>query len=301
MAIVILNSKPNKSKKKYVRIKPVNNPKTIENEARRLLKRMTEPMKADINVILEQMQADQNLKAAEVGRRLENIRKTYEEMFALNADQIAKNWVGRVNSNNRKKMIAEMREKLGIDVGTILDEEMAKDLEVMMLEASTYIKTIPTELVFKVADRVLQHYKGIPFPENRTLRQQIKEEFKVSDGRAKVLARDQTAKMNTSISAIRQKAIGIDMYIWRTVQDERVVGKPGGRYPKGTKLHKNHYIMEGKCCRWDNPDVYSEDNGKTWKNRTEQMPHNHPGDDIMCRCRPEALIDVEALKVKWAE
>lgn len=301
MAVIILNAKPKKSKKKYVRLKPVNNPKTIADDARRTMKRMAEPMKADINTILEQMQNDQTMTAAEVGRRLSNVRKTYEDMFALNSEQIAKTWVERVNKNNRNKMVAEMREKLGIDVGTILDEDINKDLEIMMYEAAMYIKTIPTELVLRVSDRVLQHYKGIPFPENRTLRKQIQEEFHVSDGRAKVLARDQTAKMNTSISAMRQKAVGIDMYIWRTVNDERVVGTPGGKYPKGTKLHKNHYIMEGKCCRWDDPNVYSDDNGKTWKQRTEQMPHNHPGDDIMCRCRPEAFIDIEALKVKWAE
>lgn len=301
MAVIILNQKPKKAKKRYVKLKPVNNPKTIADDARRTMKRMAEPMKADIALILEQMQANQTLSAAEVGRRLENIRRTYEDMFAMNAPQIAKAWVDRVNQNNRKKLMAEIRERLGIDVGTILNEDMQKDLDIMMLESATYIKTIPTQLVGKVAQRVLQHYKGQPFPENRTLRQQIKEEFKVSDNRAKVLARDQTAKMNTSISAIRQKDIGIDMYIWRTVQDERVVGKPGGLYPKGTKLHKNHYIMEGKCCRWDDPNVYSTDNGKTWKARTANMPHNHPGDDIQCRCRPEALIDIEALKVKWAE
>ena len=301
MALVILNKKPKKAKKRYVRLKPVNNPKTIADDARRTMKRMTEPMKKEIEALMDQMLNNKTLTASDIGRRLEYIRKTYEDMFSLNANQIAEMWVERVNNNNRKKMMADLREKLGIDVSTILDDEMKKDLEVMMLEAATYIKTIPTELVFKVSDRVLQHYKGIPFPNGRTLHEQIKEEFKVSDGRAKVLARDQTAKMNTSISAIRQHDIGIDMYIWRTAQDQRVVGTPGGKYPKGTALHKNHYIMEGKCCRWDNPNVYSEDNGETWKNRTAQMPHNHPGDDIMCRCRPEALIDIEKLKVKWAE
>lgn len=299
MAVIILNSKPKKSKKKFVKLKPVNNPKTIEDDARIKMKKMTEPMKADINLILEQMQADKTLTAAEVGRRLENIRKTYEDMFAMNANQMAEVWVNRVNENNRKKTMVDLRAKLGIDVGTILNEDMKKDLDIMMLESAMYIKTIPTVLVSKVAERVLQHYRGIPFPDNRTLREQIKEEFKVSDGRAKVLARDQTAKMNTSISAIRQRDLGIDMYIWRTVQDSRVVGTPGGKYPKGTALHKNHYIMEGKYCRWDDPNVYSEDEGKTWIPRTEKMPHNHPGDDIMCRCRPEAVIDIEKLKVKW--
>lgn len=301
MALIILNSKPKKAKKRYAKLKPVNNPKTIADDARRTLKRMAEPMKQDINLIIEQMRNDQNLTPAEVGRRLENIRDTYLEMFAMNANQIAKAWVDRVNKNNRNKTMANLRERLGIDVGTILNDQMQKDLDIMMWEASNYIKTIPSEITRRVADRVLQHYKGVPFPENRTLKQQIAEEFHVSDNRAKVIARDQTAKMNTSISAIRQRAIGIDMYIWRTVQDERVVGKPGGKYPKGTKLHKDHYIMEGKVCRWDDPNVYSEDNGKTWKKRLEKMPHNHPGDDIQCRCRPEALIDIEALKVKWAE
>jgi len=137
-------------------------------------------------------------------------------------------------------------------------------------------------------------------PENRTLARQIKEEFKVSDGRAKVLARDQTSKMNSAITGLRQKSVGIDKYIWETSMDRRVVGTPGGLYPKTTKLHKNHYVMEGKVCRWDDPTVYSDDKGKTWIKRTEQMPHNHPGDDILCRCRAAPLIDIEELKVKWS-
>ena len=301
MAVIILNQKPKKAKQRYVNLKPVNNPKTIADDARRTMKRMAEPMKQDINLILEQMRANQTLSASEVGRRLENIRRTYEDMFAMNAPQIAKSWVDRVNQNNRKKLMANLREQLGIDVGTILNEDMQKDLDIMMLESATYIKTIPTQLVGKVAERVLQHYKGQPFPENRTLRQQIKEEFKVSDNRAKVLARDQTAKMNTSINAIRDKDIGIEMYIWRTSRDERVVGTPGGKYPKGTKLHRNHYLMEGKWCRWDDPNVYSTDQGKTWKQRAENMPHNHPGNDIQCRCVAEGVIDIQALKVKWAK
>jgi uncharacterized protein with gpF-like domain len=194
-----------------------------------------------------------------------------------------------------------MRKALGIDIGAIVDEAMKDELDIMIIENTSYIKSIPNYLVGHVADRVVQHFKGIPMPENRTLRQQIKEEFKISDGRAKVLARDQTSKMNTSISAIRQVNLGIDCYVWKTVEDERVVGKPGGVYPKTTKLHKNHYIMQGLLCKWADPNVYSDDKGATWKPRTAQMPHNHPGDDIMCRCRPAPFIDIEKLKVKWSE
>lgn len=298
MAVIILNKKPKPSPKKAIEGKVVDDPKGIEQEARRTLKNLTKPIQLELEGIIDNMR---DKSAREIGKELEAVKKNYDFQISTTAEQIAEEWVGKVNSYNREKFMSQMRKTLGIDIGAIVDEAMKDDLEVMVLENANYIKSIPDYLVGHVADRVVQHFKGIPMPEGRTLRQQIKEEFKVSDGRAKVLARDQTAKMNTSISAIRQVNLGIECYVWKTVEDERVVGKPGGLYPKGTKLHKNHYIMQGLLCKWADPNVYSDDKGKTWKNRTAEMPHNHPGEDIMCRCRPAPFIDIESLKVKWAE
>ena len=301
MAVIVLNQKPKPSKKKYVKAQPVKDPKKIEWEARRSLFNISQPIKADIQSVLDLMRLNPTMQASEVGRQLERIKNLYQMQFEGISDEMAWEWVTKVNDWNRDKTLDTLRKALGIDVGTILTEDLQKDLNMMMYEASMYIKTIPSEMVRRVSERVLQHYKGIPMPENRTLAGQIKEEFKISDGRAKVLARDQTSKMNNAITAIRQKSVGIDKYIWETAMDRRVVGTPGGLYPKGTKLHKNHYVMEGILCRWDDPTVYSTDKGKTWIKRTEQMPKNHPGDDIMCRCRAAPYIDIEELKVKWAE
>ena len=300
MAVIILNKKPKPSKTKTVKGQAVKDPKKIEWTARRSLFKAQQPIKTDIMAVLEQMRLNSDMKASDVGLRLDAIRKMYTNQFEAFADSMATEWVNGVNAWNREKTMEMLRQALGIDVGTILTEDLQKDLNMMMYEAAMYIKTIPSEMVRRVSERVLQHYKGIPMPENRTLSRQIKEEFKISDGRAKVLARDQTSKMNAAITAIRQKSVGIDKYIWETSADRRVVGDPVGLYPKGTKLHKNHYIMEGKMCRWDDPTVYSTDKGKTWIKRTEQMPQNHPGDDIMCRCRAAPVIDIEELKVKWA-
>jgi uncharacterized protein with gpF-like domain len=298
MAVIILNKAPKPAPKKQIEGKVIDDPKSIENEARRTLKNITKPIQLELEFIIDNMR---DKSAREVGKELEAVKKNYDFQLETTAEQIAENWVGKVNKYNKDKFMAHMRKVLGIDIGAIVDEAMKDDLEVMVMENANYIKSIPNYLVGHVADRVVQHFKGIPMPENRTLRQQIKEEFKVSDGRAKVLARDQTSKMNTSISAIRQVNLGIDCYVWKTVEDERVVGKPGGVYPKTTKLHKNHYIMQGLLCKWADPNVYSDDKGATWKPRTAQMPHNHPGDDIMCRCRPAPFIDIEKLKVKWSE
>ena len=298
MSVMILNSKPKPSNKKFVEGKAVNDPKKIEMDARRRLKNLTEPVQLELEGIIENMRGK---SARQVGEELEGVRRRYNFQIETVADTIASSWVDSVNQYNKDKFMSYMRKVLGIDIGAIVDEAMKDQLDVMMMESASYIKTIPDYLVGKVAQRVLQHYKGEPMPENRTLRQQIREEFKVSDGQAKVLARDQTSKMNTSISAIRQTKLGIDTYIWKTVEDERVVGRPGGKYPKITKLHRNHWMMQGLLCKWDDPTVYSDDKGKTWKKRLQQMPQNHPGVDIMCRCRAAPYIDIEKLKVKWSE
>ena len=298
MSVMILNSKPKPSNKKFVEGKAVNDPKKIEMDARRRLKNLTEPVQLELEGIIENMRGK---SARQVGEELEGVRRRYNFQIETVADTIASSWVDNVNQYNKDKFMSYMRKVLGIDIGAIVDEAMKDQLDVMMMESASYIKTIPDYLVGKVAQRVLQHYKGEPMPENRTLRQQIREEFKVSDGRAKVLARDQTSKMNTSISAIRQTNLGIDTYIWKTVEDERVVGRPGGKYPKITKLHRNHWMMQGLLCKWDDPTVYSDDKGKTWKKRLQQMPQNHPGVDIMCRCRAAPYIDIEKLKVKWSQ
>lgn len=300
MAVIILNKAPKPAKKKQVVGKVINDPKRIEFEARRTLKKITEPIQLELEGIIENMR---DKSALEVGKELDAVKKNYDFQIQIIADQVAQSWVDKVNLYNKNKFMAHMRQVLGIDIGAIVDEAMKHDLEVMVLENASYIKSIPSYLVGHVADRVVQHFKGLPMPKNRTLKQQIREEFKVSDGRAKVLARDQTSKMNTSISSIRQQNLGIEWYVWKTVEDEAVVGRPGGIYPYNpkNKLHKNHWIMQDKLCQWKDPTVYSDDNGKTWKTRTAEMPKNHPGDDIMCRCRPAPYIDIEKLKVKWAK
>lgn len=297
MSVMILNSKPKPSNSKYKEVKPVNDPKNIENDARRRLKGLTEPVQLELDLLMQNIDG---MTPAEVAAELERIKKVYDYQIDGIANNVAQSWVDAVNNYNRTQTMATMAKTLGINIAAIVDEAMKDDLDLMVMEAASYIKTIPDYLIGKVTDRVIQHFKGIPMPEGRTLRQQIKEEFHVSDGRAKVLARDQTAKMNTSLNAIRQTNLGIDTYIWKTANDERVVGRPGGKYPKISKLHRNHWMMQGLLCKWEDPTVYSDDKGKTWKKRLQEMPQVHPGVDIMCRCRAAPYIDIEKLRVKWA-
>jgi SPP1 gp7 family putative phage head morphogenesis protein len=93
---------------------------------------------------------------------------------------------------------------------------------------------------------------------------------KISQGRANFIARDQIGKLNGHISQRRMESAGLSMYEWMTSGDERV--------------RESHRIMDGLLCRWDDPTVYSDDGGKTWKDRPSGAVLLHPGDDFQCRC-----------------
>lgn len=96
--------------------------------------------------------------------------------------------------------------------------------------------------------------------------QAIKKKAGTSISRARLIARDQTLKLNAAITQHRQKNSGIEKYEWSTSLDERV--------------RPLHARLEGKIFSWDNPPVTTDD-GDT----------NHPGEDIQCRCVAVPVLD----------
>jgi hypothetical protein len=66
----------------------------------------------------------------------------------------------------------------------------------------------------------------------------------------------------------QKQEIGLKLYVWETSGDERVC--------EACKR------MDQKLCRWDDPTVYSEDGGKTWKPRSKGAILMHPGHHEGC-------------------
>jgi SPP1 gp7 family putative phage head morphogenesis protein len=88
----------------------------------------------------------------------------------------------------------------------------------------------------------------------------------ITENRAKLIARDQTAKMNSSFNQVRQTSVGIEKYQWQTAGDERV--------------RESHAEKDGKVFSWDDPP---EDTG-------------HPGEDIQCRCVAIPFFDLDEME-----
>ena len=221
--------------------------------------------------------------AYEIADLIEKVLDEAQTEYNIVSDDIIWRWMSTVDQITRNNMFNGLQESLGVDIQALVDTpEMQMVLQGSTIEAAGLIKSIPRDYMGEVAKAVADNYMGKPLPEGRSLLDQIQEVGKVSRNRARVIARDQTNKLVGNINQARQQSIGIETYKWRTVKDQRVVGKPGGKYPKGNEAHGNHYMMEGLLCRWDDPTKVSYDDGATWKSRKDEMPQTHPGQDIQC-------------------
>ncbi len=151
----------------------------------------------------------------------------------------------------------------GIDI--FIDQPWLQDqLKLFASQNAQLIRSLPAqelEQVAQIIERGLQ--EGSRF---HSMTQSIQERFGITRRRARLIARDQTSKLNASLTKLRQQELGVEEYIWQTAGDERV--RP---------THKAH---DGKKFRWDNPP---KDTG-------------HPGTDINCRCVAvpvlEGLLDI---------
>lgn len=103
--------------------------------------------------------------------------------------------------------------------------------------------------------------------------------------RAELLARDQIGKLNGELTKRHMEDIGQDIYEWNTAYDERVRGRPGGKYPKAIP---SHWLMQGKLCKWSDNSVYAEKPAAgqkiVWLQREGKMPIAIPGSEVQCRC-----------------
>lgn len=103
----------------------------------------------------------------------------------------------------------------------------------------------------------------------------------LSEKRAIFLARDLTGKLNGKIEERLQTSLGIPGYLWQTAADEKVRGRPGGKYPNAIP---SHWAIDSMTCKWNDRSVFSLDYGRNWVPRTPIMPTTHPGEDWQCRC-----------------
>lgn len=172
------------------------------------------------------------------------------ELIGLEAKRHTETWL-----KNAKKAF-------GIDLkGIISQEGLENYIEAAALRNAGLIKGLTDDLIKRVQQDTINALIG--GESVAKLKERIKHSLNVSDNRAKLIAYDQTSKLNADLNKQRHKEAGINEYIWRTAQDERV--RP---------LHRS---LEGRKYKYGEP--------------TGAEDGLEPGQPIRCRCNAQAVVE----------
>jgi SPP1 gp7 family putative phage head morphogenesis protein len=161
---------------------------------------------------------------------------------------------------NRRAFISGLKQVIGVDVSTVLNESFAvrREMDQRIVENVKLIKSIPEQYLDSLAKTI---QKGmLESDDYRSIRKQILKLGQSTKKRARFIARDQMSKFTNALNKTRQKNVGITRYTWRSSRDSRVSDE-----------HKAH---DGKVFEWAKPPT----------------PDGHPGDRPNCRCYGEPYL-----------
>lgn len=187
--------------------------------------------------------------------RVGGIEKTAKRLAALAAQRS----VDTVD----ERLKASIKSSVGIDITPLLSQSgpVMDALNAATQANIELITSIPDQYFEKLDDAVTKNMeRGMRYED---LAKEVERIGDVTESRAKLIARDQTSKMNGSFNQARQTSLGIDKYVWQTSGDERV--------------RPDHADNDGKLFNWNDAPAET----------------GHPGHDVNCRCVAIPYFDLD--------
>ncbi len=229
------------------------------------------------NVSLDQMRVDR------IMNMVDDFQKESERQLSFLAQDATFQWFQRVDKFAANKFTSSIKNAMGVDAQSILSQSIYDELREMGIAQNVLlIRNLSPEAYQDVRKALLADFQGVGLPGgSKSLAGAIQDILGSTKRRASVIARDQTAKMNSQMAQARQVDAGVTHYQWRTAGDQRVVGNPSGLYPKGNAKHMNHFDRNGKIFSWNDPP-----------------PDGHPGFAIMCRCVSLPVLNPRKMKIQ---
>jgi SPP1 gp7 family putative phage head morphogenesis protein len=232
----------------------------------------------EFQALINEMQRTQVNMFAENGNGVEDEKgNTYsfnEIMATLTVTGLA------VSQFNKKQKDRMTKKALGIPFNPA--EPWVEDVVFSWAQNNfNLIKSLSDEYIKKV-NTIVSEGLANGDSSSAIMKQLLKMDKNMTKARAKLISRDQVAKLNGRLTKRRNQEAGLNLYEWITAGDERV------RKPKHTRL--NH-----KICRWDDDTVYADSvkdaQEGNWKSRESAgMYVGIPGSDIQCRCSSIAIM-----------
>jgi SPP1 gp7 family putative phage head morphogenesis protein len=189
-------------------------------------------------------------------------------------EALARKFADHTQRYQKDQLARQVKAALGVDP-IIKDRGLAARADHFAHENVALVQTIPTRLHGELESMVTRAVSS--GRRHEALAEQIEDRFGVSESRARVIARDQVGKFYAATNHARQREMGVDRFVWRTVGDERVRGTPGGKYPDADP---SHFELDGDEYDYDDPP-----------NAGPYGEPALPGEAIQCRCYAEPVFD----------
>jgi SPP1 gp7 family putative phage head morphogenesis protein len=199
----------------------------------------------------ERIEDDEEKRA----RRLieEAAKRAVDALAPTQLEEVAKKFGRRTNDFQRQQFAKQAEAALAIPL-SVIERPVTEKLEGFAQENVELIKSVEERYFDRIKERVMQAFENGERPEDIT--EDLQKIGGMSDRDALRIANDQIGKINAEFNQERQEHLGVEKYIWRTMNDGRVRDEHGDR--------------EGNSYSWDDPP---ED--------------GHPGEAINCRCYAE--------------
>lgn len=253
------------------------------------INKMRDQIEAQLITILETQETlDAGEGFAMTDSLLDELTRTLgnlERQWTLTKEQsavVASQFTGKMDDSTKSRLQDSIRDAVGIDFIQLTQTEGLTDaLKSSIFENTRLIKSIPEQYLGKIEEIINQN--SIKGGATESMIDAIRGTYNTSVSRARLIARDQSNKLNGTLTRERQTSIGVRAYRWRTVGDGNV--------------RETHKERNGKVYAWKLEDV-----GKRLADGTRLLnpgftPNDigHPGDDIQCRCIAEPVLELDRM------
>jgi len=195
--------------------------------------------------------------------RLRDALEKYADLLRPWAEKVAARMVEEVSRRDKQAWQRQARTMGWALAREIAETDTGEVFRKMMAEQVDLITSLPRGAAEKVHQWVIG---GISEGERpAAIEKRVQRLGHITESRARLIARTETARATTMLTAARAENVGSEYFVWRTAEDENV--RP---------LHRK---LDGKVFRWDSPPVAGENGERAL-----------PGGIYNCRCYPEPIL-----------
>ena len=193
------------------------------------------------------------------------------ENFVNHNFQNSLNHFSLLNKSMLKSSFFEMSELVKINQieNNVSIENRGTLKKIWIKQNVSLIKNIPEKLLSSLENIIYEAFNSGDSLKN--LKIKIQNALMITGNRARLIGRDQIAKLRSQIARKNDLNHGFTEYEWSSCKDGVV--------------RSSHQILDGKICSWIDASIYKDSVNDEWKKRDIiGAISKHVGSDFQCRC-----------------